>query len=269
MKKRLIVTGHDFGLCHSVNEGFLYALNQSPSILTELALIVNAPGSLEAAEAARKTQLSVSLNFNITSLRPLSSGLRTLVDPHGDFYKPNLYQWDFSFLDQVEEGEVVRELEAQWDFFVREVGRKPSAILSRKGEHGDPKVLLAVVEKAKKEGVAIRTPAWRWKENYAAQAFVEDSGVRCSQNIFIGCLDWQGRFGYDLERDVGKLINDINQKEGVSELFIFVGFADEELFALSSHVNWQRGQYLQILRQKAELLERLRDNFELIGYDRL
>lgn len=265
MKKKLIVTGHDFGLCHSVNKGVVYALNHPNNILTELALVVNAPGSLEAAQIARSLDISISLNFNITSLKPLSSGLKTLVDKDNNFYKPDLHTWDFSFLDRVDDGEIAKELDAQWDWFIEKVGRKPSAILSRKGEHGDPKVLMKVVEKARKEGVAIRTPAWMWKENYAAQSFVEDSGIKCSQNIFIGIVDWQGRFGYDLETDLDKLIGDINGKEGVSELFIFVGFVDGELRSLSPTVNWQRGQYLQIL-DKPHVTNKIKESLELINY---
>lgn len=261
---KLIVVAHDFGMTHAVNEGILYALKQKDNIITELSLLVNAPGSEEAAELCKKLDVSVSLNLNLCSLKPISKGLKTMIDSSGNFLKPNLSTWDFSIFDKEDELEIEREINAQWDWFVRHVEKKPSAILSRKSEHGDPKVLFPIIRRAKKEGVALRSPVWKWKENYGAQSYVEQEGVRVSNNMFVGILDWKGRFGYDLENDLDKLIRDVNNQKGVSELLVFAGFVDKETFNASS-VNWQRGQYIQ-LAKKGFVQRKLRSNFDLVSY---
>jgi len=73
MKKKLIVSAHVFGLCHSVNEGIFYALNHRNNIITELSLIPNAPGSKEAVEMTKKLKTSVSLEANFTTFEDRKS----------------------------------------------------------------------------------------------------------------------------------------------------------------------------------------------------
>ena len=264
MKKKLIITAHDFGYFDSINRGIIYSLKHKNNIITELSLLANTPGSLEAAKFSRSTKISVSLNTNFTSQKPLSRGVPSLVGKDGNFLKVDTKTWDFSVIDRFNEKDVTRELDAQWDWFTENVGRKPSAILSKKNEYVDPKILMPVVSKAKKEGVPIRVPVWMWKENYGAQSYVEQEGVKSTQNIFLGLKEWKGKFGYDLIEDIDQLIADIKTKEGVSELLVFPGFVDKELMDKST-LNWQRGQFLQVLDNN-EVISKIKDNFELISF---
>ncbi|EKD57924.1 MAG: hypothetical protein ACD_57C00093G0002 [uncultured bacterium] len=103
-----------------------------------------------------------------------------------------------------------------------------------------------------------------WKENYGAQSYVEQEGVKSTQNIFLGLKEWKGKFGYDLIEDIDQLIADIKTKEGVSELLVFPGFVDKELMDKST-LNWQRGQFLQVLDNN-EVISKIKDNFELISF---
>lgn len=156
-------------------------------------------------------------------------------------------------------------MDAQWRWFNKQMNRKPSALLNRKNEFADPLLLEIFVNKARKENVPIRTPVWSWQANYAAQSYVHQSGVKSTNNVYVGLLDWKGRFGYDLEQDIDKLISDINNSKGeINELLVFPGFVDRELFSQSS-LNWQRGQFLKIIQQ-GKLTTALKKNFEIISF---
>lgn len=267
MKPKLIVTAHDFGMTESVNQGVLYALNHPNNIFTELSLLPNAPGSRQGAEIARDLDFPVNLCICLTSFKPILSTHKTLVDVEGKFHKPDIATWDFSMIDNFSDMEVASEIAAQYDWFVSRVGRPPSAIVTQKSEHGDPKILLPLVELARREGLPVRTPVWNWRENYGAQSYVDQEKIRHTNNIFVGIKNWTGRYGYDLETDLPQLVSDIKNKSGVSELLVFAGFVDQQLFDLSS-VSWQRGQFLQAL-QNGQVAKTIKDNFELISYRQL
>lgn len=265
MKKKLIITAHDVGISHSMNTGIIYALNHPDNIFTELSLLPNAPGSKEAAHMLRKVTIPINLCCVFTKFRPILKTHKTLTDKQGVFLKANTDTWDFSCIDSYADNEIKKELDAQWNWFIDNVGKKPSALTTQKGEHGDPKILLPFVEKAKKENVPIRAPYWKWQSNYAAHSFVNEEGVKHTDNIIIGISDWRGRFGMDIETDIDKIIETIEKKNGITELFIFCGFVDEELFNMTS-VSWQRGQYLHILNYKPEILRTIKKRFDLISY---
>ena len=262
-KKKLITTAHDFGLSGSVNEGILYAINHKNNIIKEYSLLPNAPYSKQGAEIAKEyKELSVDLCIVLNNYEPLLTNHKTLVGSNGDFIKGDTSTWNFEVLDKFDEKEITREIHAQYEWFLKNVGRKPSALVTQKSEHGDPKILIPLADLAKKENLPIRTPAWKWFTNYAAQSYVEEQGIKHTSKVFVGCYDWKGRFGLDIEKDLDQLFN---EAEGISELLIFCGFADEELFKLSS-VNWQRGQYLNMLERKNEILLRFKEKFDLISY---
>ena len=267
--KKLIITLHDFGISKSVNDGVLYAIKHPNNIATQYSLLPHAPGSELGAQIAKENpDLSFDLCVALTSFNPIGKSYKTLVDKNNQFLKPDTVTWDFSIIDNFDPKEVEEEISLQYEWFLGHVGRKPTALTTQKSEHGDPKILIPLADLAKKEGLPIRTPAWKWFSNYAAQSYVVDLGLKHTQNVFIGCLDWRGRYGYDLETDLDKLVSDIKATDGVSELLIFCGFVDEELFNISS-VTWQRGQYLDIIERKMPIVERFRKEFELVDYRNL
>lgn len=264
MKQKLIVTAHDVGLCKSVNDGVRYVLEHKNNIFTELALLVNAPGSEEATRMVKDMDISVSLNLNLTTFRPIAKNVSSLVDSQGKFLPVDVETWDFHVIDQYHEDDIQKEIDAQVAWFVEHVGKTPTALLARKNEHGDPKVLIPFVEKAKKLGIPIRTPVWKWKENYGAQSYVEQEGIRSTSSVFLAFLSWKGPNGFDLEKEVDRFTEEAIKRKGVSELLLPIGFVDEELFRLST-INWQRAQIFTIL-DRDDVIEKIRSNFDLVSY---
>ncbi len=266
MKKgRIIVTAHDVGLSHSVNIGVKYAISQKENIFTELSLLLNAPGSNEAAKIFKNYNIPINLCLVFSKFKPLFKNAKTLITSNGNLKKVDVETWDFSCIDDFDPKELENEINAQWDLFIKHVGRKPSALVSQKSEHGDPKILIPFVKKAKKENVPIRTPYWKWKRNYAAESYVVEQGLKSVNNIIICCRDWKGRFGKDLEEDLEEIKKTVCKNKGPTEILLFCGFVDEETYKLSS-LTWQRGQYLNILKYNPSILLNLKEEFELISY---
>jgi predicted glycoside hydrolase/deacetylase ChbG (UPF0249 family) len=264
MKKKLIVTAHDFGYFNSVNDGIIYALSHKNNIITEVSVLPNFKISNRSAELLKPFNVSVSLNTNFTTGKPLSSNVKSMTGEDGNFKKADTNTWDFSCIDSFTDKDIRMELNAQYEWFIRQFGRKPAAILSRKNEYSDPKILMHIVELCKKEGVVMRVPYWKWQKNYAAESFVRDEGVKCPSNIFIGFGEWKGIYGYDLEHELDRMIGDAKKEPGVVELLLAIGFVDRELFD-STSLSWQRGQFLKLLDDD-NLIRKIKENFELINF---
>jgi len=265
-KKKLIVTAHDFGLTNSVNQGIFDSFLFSNNIITNLSLLVTTPGFKTASEYAKKhPEISADLSISLTRNKPCLKNHKTLVDKSGYLKRANTAKWDFSIIDSYDETEIEAEIYAQYECFIKAVGRKPDALTTQRSEHGDPKILVPLVNLALKENLPIRTPAWAWFTNYGARQYVEDMGVKTTDIVAVGVKDWKGKNGFDLETDMDKLIEHLNTAQNIAELLVFVGYMDKELYEYSS-VNWIRAQYLNILKRKPHGLDRLKSEFELIGY---
>lgn len=262
--KKLIVTAHDYGLCNSVNRGIEYTLQHENNIIQEVSLLPNAPCSDDAAKYIKENNIEASLCINLTTFKPLSSDVDTLTDSAGNFKSVDISTWNFSIIDTFDEEEVSKEINAQYDWFVKSTGKKPNSLHSRKNEIGDPKVLIPTVALASKENIAMRTPIWEWAANYGAQSYVTQSGVHSSKGVFTGLKDWKGRWGYNLETELQKLVEDINAESEISELLLFPGFVGKDLINISS-VNWQRGQIVQLIH-KGDIVKRIKSNFELVSF---
>ena len=270
MKKRLILTGHDLGYSHAVNMGYEYALTKLPKVFYELSLLPNSPHSEVAAKIAKTSEISTNLEISFTnrSFSSLSGG-KSLIDATGHLKNaPNVSTWNFSIIDTFSDADIEAEIQAQYQWFLKHIVHKPSALVTQKGEHGDPKILEPLIKLAKAEKLPMRAPLWNWQANYGAQSLVESEGIQTTSQFLVCFKDWQNGSGYDLESDLDKLISKINSQKGVSELALFAGFCDRELFDMTS-VSWQRGQLLNILKRKYHLIERLYSEFEIITYQDL
>lgn len=270
MKKKLIITIHDFGISHSVNKGLIYAASHKNNIARQISIIATTVGSDNAVTVAKKylDEFPLGLNIALTVGKPLIKNHKTLVDTEGKFYKPDLEKWDFTIFDTFDQEEIKREIDAQYTWFLEKFNKKPNVLCTPKSEHGDPKVLIPFVDKAKEEGLPIRTPAWEWYENYAAQAYVKDMGVTCNDKIILTSIDWGGRFGFDLETQLDALIDEVNSTDGIVEILVFCGFMDQELMDVSS-MTWQRGHYLNILERRGDIIDRIKEEFEIISYNEI
>ncbi|MDQ6985672.1 MAG: ChbG/HpnK family deacetylase [Candidatus Dojkabacteria bacterium] len=270
MKKKVIVTASDFGLTKPVNEGIKWIIHNPNNILTELSLVVNAPGSEHAAEMAKTLNVNVGTCFNLTRFKPISDQVATLTKENGEFYKPDLGKWDFSFIEKFKEEEIKRELEAQYKWFLEKVNKKPTSIRFRKNENGDPKILKPVAEIAKREDIAMATPVWIWRENFSAHNFAKEKGVKLTDHVIITSPGWAHE-NHSIAVDItktDKLVETINQNNGISEVVIIAGFLDKELLEITKTLNWQRLIPIEVIKN-GELSSRLKDEFELISFSDL
>lgn len=269
MKSKIIITGHDLGFSKSINEGYQYIFKHLPQVFSELSILPNSDYSQVAVTIAKESGISTNLciNFVNSKLKSLS-GASSLLGVNGHLKNADTVNWDFSVIDGFTDSDIQNELDAQYQWYLTNFGHKPSALVSQKGEHGDPKILEPMIKLAKSEGIPMRAPLWRWRTNYGAQSLVESEGILTTGQIFIGLKDWQGNFGFDLEVDIDRLVNQIKTTSGISEVLLFVGFCDEELFNMTS-VSWQRGQSLNIIKRKYHLIERLYQEFDVVNYSSL
>lgn len=267
MKKSIIITGHDMGYSRSINAGYQYIFKNFPPVFSEISILPNAKYSQEAVNIAKESKISVNLAFSLVNAKlKCLSGAKSLLGK-GQYLKdiPNVSTWDFSVIDSFEDKDIEAEIDAQYQWFLENFGHKPSAIVSQKGEHGDPKVLEPMIKLAAKEKIPMRAPWWRWKANYGAQSLVESEGIKSTSHIFVMFKDWENWSGYDLEEDIEKLVKEINSSTGVAEVLFLPGFCDPELFDMTS-ISWQRGQLISVLHNKYYLLERLYKEFQVITF---
>lgn len=265
--KKIIITGHDLGYSRSVNLGYQYALTKLPKVFSELSLLVNSTYSLDAAQIAKTSGISTNLCISLVNhnFSPLTEG-NSLKDSSGHLKDTNnVNSWDFSVIDTYVQEDIEKEIQAQYEWFLTNMGHKPSGLVTQKGEHGDPKILEPMMKLAKDENLPMRAPLWNWQANYGAQSLVESEGIKTTSQMLVCFKDWQHGTGYDLEQDLEEIVQKISRSDGVTELAIPLGFCDAELLGMSS-VSWQRGQILGILKRKYHLIERLYSEFDVITY---
>lgn len=267
MKKKLIITGHDLGLSKSINDGYEYAIKKLPKSFSELSILPNSKYSADAVKIAKDSGISTNLSFSFINHNLFSlSNSPSLTDSTNHLKNvTNFKTWDFSVIDTFTDSDIENEIAAQYQWFLDNFGHKPSALVTQKGEHGDPKILEPLINLAKSENLPMRAPLWKWQTNYGAQSLVESEGIKTTSQFPVCFKDWQNGSGYDLETDIDKIINKINETDGVSEIALLAGFCDQELFDMSS-VSWQRGQILNIIKRKYFLIERLYSEFDVITY---
>lgn len=270
MKHRVIITGHDLGYSTAVNQGFGYILSSPNKFFSELSILPNARGSEEAVAIARASQLPVNLAISLINSKQQSlSNAKSLIGK-GTYLKDvqNIKTWDFSVIDTFDPHDIELEINAQYQWFLDNFGHKPSALVTQKGEHGDPKILEPMISLAKQEGLPLRAPWWKWQTNYGAQSLVEFEGIKTTSQILVCFKDWQNLSGYDLENDLDTIITRIYETDGVSELAILPGFCDQELIDITS-LSWQRGRPIAIFEQRYHVIERLYNEFDVISYQDL
>lgn len=270
MKKQIIITGHDLGFSKSINNGYEYAIKNLPKSFSELSVLPNSKYSLDAVKIAKDSGISTNLCFSLLNrnLYSLSSS-PSLITTANHLKDTNNYNgWDFSIIDTFTDIDIEKEIQAQYQWFLDNFGHKPSALVTQKGEHGDPKILEPLIKLAKSENLPMRAPLWNWQTNYGAQSLVESEGIKTTSQFLVCFKDWQKGSGYDLETDIDKIINRVNSVDGVSEIALLAGFCDQELFDMTS-VSWQRGQILNIIKRKYFLIERLYQEFDVINYSDL
>ncbi len=122
---RLIINGDDFGITHGCNLALIECYQKG--MMTSTSLMTNMPFALEAASLAKKNPgLSVGLHFCLTAGRPLTD-VPSLVKEDGTFDKSIL------FTQKASVEQMRQELQAQYDEFIRLMGKKPDHLNSHHG----------------------------------------------------------------------------------------------------------------------------------------
>ncbi len=131
----------DFGLCGDVTRGILDA--HANGQVSSTTLMVNAPGTDEAVEAAhRHPALGVGLHFNLTEGRPLTE-VPSLVDGSGRF----LLRGDLvrrCLRRSVDPADITREFSAQLAR-IHDLGIVPTHVDSHQHVHMVPWILRGMV----------------------------------------------------------------------------------------------------------------------------
>ncbi|MBI4214907.1 ChbG/HpnK family deacetylase [archaeon] len=259
--RRLIICADDFGMTAGVNQAIL--ATWKAGVTTDASLLVNAMAFDDAVRIAKANPgIEVGLHVNLTSYRPVlpHSKVKTLCTKQGAFVRPDLAHWDFSNFDRASEREIEAEVRAQYNLFVKKLGRKPSHLDSHKCEHGDPKVLEIVKKLALENSLPVRTPIWHWQQNYTAEAELRRAGVRTPDALVP--VDFIEGLNVDLKNFAAF---DKALVDGVTELIVMPGFVDEELLRSTSFA-WQRARTFAIL-MNPDFKNKIREaGIQLVSY---
>ena len=240
---KLIVNADDFGMSRGVNLGIIEA--HKNGIVTSTTLMVTMPEVEQALLLARDCpNLGIGLHLNCTLGKPLTD-CKSLIKDSGEFYKPRENPNQALF----DEEEIYREFSAQYDLFVRQVGRKPTHLDSHLYAHQVyPKAKAAALRLANEKGIAIR--------EFQAEGY--------EPTVFYG--DFKYKEGETIAELMEKLVGDtpILNSETV-ELMCHPAYVDNALFTMSTYTIG-RIKELDILTSEEAKSFVKKNNIELINF---
>ncbi len=164
VRKRLIVSGDDFGLSPGTNFGIIKA--HRDGILTNASLMANGSAFVEAVELARATpSLSVGLHLVLVQGRAVSApqDIPDLVDGAGMFRNNAVTAgFHYFFAPRLRE-QIEREIGAQLEKYLS-TGLPLSHVDGHLNIHMHPSVLAVLLQLASRYGIrAMRLPREPWR----------------------------------------------------------------------------------------------------------
>ena len=242
---KLIVNADDYGMSKGVNLGIIEA--HKNGIVTSTTLMVTMPEVEHGLLLARDCpDLGIGLHLNCTLGKPLTD-CKSLIKDNGDFYKPK----ENPNQDLFDEEEIYREFSAQYELFVRLVGRKPTHVDSHLYAHQVyPKAKAAAIRLADEKGIAIR----------------EFRSGSHKQAVFYGDFKWKD--GDTVEQLKEKLVGEDTPilSSEVTELMCHPAYIDNSLFTLSTYTIG-RIKELEILTSEEVKSFIRKNNIELINFN--
>jgi hopanoid biosynthesis associated protein HpnK len=164
VRKRLIVSGDDFGLSPGTNFGIIKA--HRDGILTNASLMANGSAFAEAVELARATpSLSVGLHLVLVQGRAVSAprDIPDLVDDAGVFRNNAVTAGFHYFFARRLREQIEREIGAQLDKYL-DTGLLLSHVDGHLNIHMHPSVLAILLKLASRYGIrAMRLPREPWR----------------------------------------------------------------------------------------------------------
>lgn len=117
---KLIINADDFGFNRGINWGIIDA--HKLGILTSTTMMVTMPGTDHAVQLKKAyPSLAVGLHLNISLGKPLTNG-KSLIGKDGKLIKPDLVSEDHIY----DYDEVIKEIHAQYDRFLKLTGTRPT-----------------------------------------------------------------------------------------------------------------------------------------------
>ena len=259
MSKQLIVNADDYGRTPGIVQGILQAHREG--IVTSTTVMMNMPGIETSLRLARQEPgLGLGVHLDFTTWKPLlpPREVPSLVDPEGFFWRADAW---YSRLDRINSTELWAEWQAQLALF-RDVAGEPDHLDCHHFLHLYPPIFEVYLKLARHEDMPIRVP-------FEAEAVNDEDSIAIGKDIglspevvaFILNADrdllraqlvqhpdhFVGGFYGDDNLRVGRLLEILEAvPEGVSELMVHPGLADEELCSTSSYT-WQREREVEIL----------------------
>ena len=251
--KRLIVNADDFGRTAGINSGILEA-HRHGIVTSATAMVLEAhaaDGIAEARDAA--PELSLGLHFVLTGGGASASDPARipslLVD--GGFRR-----FPSDFPDELDEGEVAREIDAQISIFERMAGRPPTHLDSHHHSALHPSVQPAFARAARRLGVPARgsTPG--------ARDALRAAGVRTPDHF----LD--GFHGHGVTAANLRAILQGLEEETTNELMCHPAHVDEHLRSGSTYA-LEREHELAFLCDPELKTLLAREGVELVSFSKL
>lgn len=242
---KLIINADDFGLTNAVTYGIYEATVNG--VVTSTTLMVNTSASELAANLIQEhPNLNVGLHFNLSLGKPLSN-CPSLTDKFNNFIKPNILGND----EKYNEEDIYLELTAQYNKFIKLVGRRPTHIDSHLYVHEKfPKVFRQVIKFSEDYKLPVRA----FENKYFVKAIFEKNFKVLKGETFSTLIE-------KFKRLISENIN-----YEIVELMVHPGFIDNELLNISSY-NQLRNLENQVLQSK-EAKEFLKhNNIELISFN--
>lgn len=262
MPKQLIVNADDYGRTPGVAQGILQGHRQG--IVTSSTAMMNMPGIEQSLRQARREPgLGLGVHLVFTALRPIlpSEQVPSLVDDQGNFLEAHVWQ---TCLDRMNLDDLWAEWQAQIALFRRLAG-EPDHIDCHHFIHLYPPIFEVYLRLARDAGLPARVPfsdsSGENQKDAEAIAFGDSFGIgpevvqtmlAADRALLDKCpvahpdtfrSGFYGDENLTLE-NVLSLLESLPQ--GVSELMVHPGLADDELRSASGY-SWQRERELELL----------------------
>ncbi len=201
---RLIINADDAGIDAARNRGIMLCVRNSA--LKSTSVIVEQGGWKDFLERKRPLKsLDTGLHFNLTAGRPLTSGLKTLVDQEGNFFNK------FQFLDKAVAGEIDPQEVARELFTQLQIFKESGLTLSHVDGHHHVHILPGVREgflKVVPAGTWVRLPFKKGVESLGPQRQETADDLYNNLSRFLKLINFWSLKAKDIWKDHYRSIDD-------------------------------------------------------------
>jgi predicted glycoside hydrolase/deacetylase ChbG (UPF0249 family) len=239
--KYLITVADDFGFSSGANNGSIEAYKQG--IVTELSLMINAPGSDEAVKRINDDTLAnVGIHLMLYDL-----------NKSGKYIKSYEYE---QFLEDTDKSVLEQRVKTELKKFEDNLGRKPSHISTHQYTHRHPKLYDVISEYAVSNDLFVRKIGDLKSNGNEADSVYKQNGVRMADIILsnsVGSYDELSDFLINSLKNIGD--------NTITEMFFYPAYLDSVLMRYST-LTFNRYRDLQLLTS-----DDFRQKLDKFGFD--